>query len=195
MARINLLPWRDAQRERRQKEFIQQLVGVVLLAGLVVFGLHSYVGAQIDQQENRNEYLRDVIKDLDRDIQSIQNLDEERDRLLARMEVIQELQSQRPLLVHVMNELVATLPDGIQIESIRIQNDKQISIQGVADAQARVADYLRQLNRARHLGNASIVGSGILAQEPGDAMPGGRYAFSIRAAITPLKPESGDKES
>lgn len=195
MARINLLPWRDAQREKQQKEFIQQLVGMVILAGLVVFGLHYFVSAQIDYQEKRNEYLRDVIKDLDRDIQSIQKLDEERDRLLARMEVIQELQSQRPLIVHIMNELVESLPDGVQLENVRVQNDKQINIQGSADAQARVADYLRRLNRAKHIGNASIVGSGILAQEPGEATPGGRYAFSIRASITPLKPESGDKES
>jgi len=195
MARINLLPWRDELRAQQQRQFIQQIVGVVILAGATVFGLHSYYSGKIEAQNERNQYLRTVITELNRDIQSIQQLEEERDRLIARMEVIQQLQSQRPLPVHIMDELARTLPDGIQLETVTVQNDNQISIQGFADAQARVAEYLRQINRAEHFRNASIIGTGILAREPGEEAPAGRYAFSILAAIAPVKaPEQDDQE-
>lgn len=194
MAKINLLPWRDELRAQKQRQFIQQMVGVVILAGATVFALHSYYSGEIDAQNDRNEYLRTVIAELDRDIQSIQRLEEERARLIARMEVIQELQSQRPLPVHVVDELARTLPDGVQLETITVQNDNQITIQGFADAQARVAEYLRRINRTEHFRNASIIGTGILAREPGEEAPAGRYAFSIRAAITPVKATDKDEQ-
>jgi len=187
MARINLLPWREERRNQRQRQFVYQLIGVIAVGVAVVFGLHAYVSKQIEAQNNRNAYLRDVIRDLDRDIQTIQTLQEERERLIARMEVIQTLQADRPLIVHVMEELIRTVPEGIQLESVTVRNENEMNIQGYADAQARVAEYLRLINGAEHLGDAYIIGSGILAREPGQQAPSGRYAFTIRAAIKPLK--------
>ncbi|HHO81958.1 MAG TPA: pilus assembly protein PilN [Halothiobacillus sp.] len=187
MARINLLPWREERRNQRQRQFVYQLIGVIAVGVAVVFGLHVYVSKQIEAQNNRNAFLRDVIRDLDRDIQTIQTLQEERERLIARMEVIQTLQADRPLIVHVMEELIRTVPEGIQLESVTVRNENEMNIQGYADAQARVAEYLRLINGAEHLGDAFIIGSGILAREPGQQAPSGRYAFTIRAAIKPLK--------
>jgi len=194
MARINLLPWREEQRNQRQRQFVYQLIGVIAIGVAVVFGLHAYVSNQIEAQNNRNAYLRDVIKELDRDIQTIQTLQEERERLIARMEVIQTLQTGRPLIVHVMDELVRTVPEGIQLESVTVRNENEMNIQGYADAQARVAEYLRLINGAEYLGDAYIIGSGILAREPGQQAPSGRYAFSIRAAIKPPKADDDNQE-
>jgi len=195
MARINLLPWREEQRNQRQRQFVYQLIGVIAIGVAVLYGLHIYVSNQIEAQNNRNTYLRDVIKALDRDIQSIQTLQEERERLIARMEVIQTLQAGRSLIVHVMDELVRTVPEGIQLESVTVRNENEMNIQGYADAQARVAEYLRLINGAEYLGDAYIIGSGILAQEPGQQAPSGRYVFTIRAAIKPPKADDDNQES
>ena len=137
--------------------------------------------SKINHQNQRNAYLKGVINDLDRQIQTIDDLRDKKAELVARMRVIEDLQSTRPTVVHFTRSMVETLPDGIQLTELSVNNDEHISIHGYADAQARVADYLRALNRAEYVGQASLVGSGILAEANG----AGRYAFTINARITP----------
>ncbi|MGM0517838.1 MAG: PilN domain-containing protein, partial [Pseudomonadota bacterium] len=150
----------------------------------------------IEFQNERNAYLEDKIKELDRKIESINELKKRKAELTARMEVIEKLQSSRPTIVHLMENLVTTLPEGIQLSDVTVKNDSSMNIQGKADAQARVATYLRRLNDADYIGNASLVGSGILAQSSDEEtdFDAGRYVFSIEAKITPPKDASADKE-
>lgn len=181
MRRINLLPWREERREKRQKDFQVHLVLSAMLAGGVAAAAYFYMQAQIDHQNQRNSYLQGVINDLDRQIESIEALRDKKAELVARMQVIEDLQSARPVIVHFSRSMVETLPDGVQLTDLRVNNDERIQIQGYADAQGRVADYLRALNRAEYVGSASLVGSGILA----DSGESSRYAFDINARITP----------
>ena len=193
MRRINLLPWREERRQKRQRDFVVHLVLTALIALIVAFGVHSYMQAQIENQQERNAYLESVIKDLDRQIQEINDLKKRKAELTARMQVIEKLQSSRPTIVHLMEAFVTTLPDGVQLTSASVTNDQKISIQGKADAQARVAAYLRRLNSADYIGDASLVGSGILAQGANGDAAAGQYVFSIEAKITPPKEDDADK--
>jgi len=195
MRRINLLPWREERRQKRQRDFVVHLVLAALIAVGVSFGIHSYMQAQIEYQQERNAYLQDVIKKLDRQIQAINELKKRKAELTARMEVIEKLQSSRPTIVHLMENFVTTLPDGVELTAVTVNNDEKISIQGKADAQARVAAYLRRLNSADYIGSASLVGSGILAKGPTGDMDAGQYVFSIEAKITPPKEGDADKEN
>ncbi|MGC8698277.1 MAG: PilN domain-containing protein [Halothiobacillus sp.] len=196
MRRINLLPWRDLRRQTLQRNFVLHLAGSVVAALVIGGGIHLYEQNQIDFQDQRNQYLNSVIKDLDRKIQSINELKKKKEELIARMQVIEKLQSSRPIIVHLMEDFVKTLPDGIQLTNISITGDKTISLQGYSDAQARVADYLRQLNSSGFIEGAVIVGSGILAQEPGKNAPSSnRYVFSITATIKVPKTADAAKEN
>jgi len=151
--------------------------------------------SQIENQQARNAYLEDVIKDLDRQIQAINDLKKRKAELTARMEVIEKLQSSRPTIVHLVESFITTLPDGVQLTDITVTNDEKIRIQGKADAQARVAAYLRRLNSADYIGNASLVGSGILAEGSDQTAGAGQYVFSIEAKITPPKEDDADQEN
>ncbi len=199
MRRINLLPWREERRQKRQRDFVIHLVLAAVGAVIVAFGIHSYMQAQIDHQNERNAYLEGVIKTLDRQIQSINELKKRKAELTARMQVIEKLQSSRPTIVHLAENLVTTLPDGVQLTDVTVTNDVSISLQGKADAQARVAAYLRRLNDADYISDANLVGSGILAQAPADEVgsSAGRYVFSIKAKIQPPKEDAtaADKEN
>lgn len=191
MPRINLLPWRENLRKQRQRAFVKHAVMIFALSvGGVILG-HIAIQGQIDEQERRNAFLNQTIAELDRQIEEIKALKETRANLVARMEVIERLQQTRSYVVHAFDELVRTVPDGIVLTKVSLKDDKLLEINGVSDTAARVADYLRNINRAQWLSNASIVGSGILAQD--GAKPGskptagvkGEYAFSIVAQFGP----------
>ena len=195
MRRINLLPWREERRQKRQRDFVIHLALSALIAVAVAFGVHSYMQSQIEHQQARNAFLEDTIKKLDRQIQTINELKQRKAELTARMQVIEKLQSSRPTIVHLAEAIVTTLPDGVQLTDITVTNDAKISLQGKADAQARVAAYLRRLNSADYIGSASLVGSGILAEGSGQASEAGQYVFSIEAKITPPKEDDADQEN
>ncbi|MGC8733054.1 MAG: PilN domain-containing protein, partial [Halothiobacillaceae bacterium] len=146
---------------------------------------------QIDNQEQRNAFLTQTIADLDRQIAEIKALKETRANLVARMEVIERLQQTRSYVVHAFDEIARTVPAGIILTKVALKNDQQLEINGISDTAARVADYLRNLNRSEWLSNASIVGTGILAQDTSKTgtQPAlgvkGEYAFNITAQFSP----------
>ena len=196
MPRINLLPWRENLHKQRQRAFIRQAsLAFVLALGGVVLG-HVVVQAQIDNQAQRNAFLTQTIADLDRRIAEIKELKKTRANLLARMEVIEKLQQTRSYVVHAFDEIVRTVPDGIILTKVTLKDDQLLEINGISDTTARVADYLRNLNNATWVGNASIVGTGILAQDQAKlgalASQGGfrgEYTFNITARFGPPVPE------
>src|SRR5690625_4173250 len=136
MIRINLLPWREELRQQRQKNFMTAFVGTIVVAALLVF-LGSYlVGKQISGQQNRNSYLQGEIKKLDRDIASIEGLEATRDSLLARKNVIEQLQENRSLMVHLFNSLATTVPEGIRLSTVG-QRGSALTIKGVSESETR----------------------------------------------------------
>lgn len=150
MAHINLLPWREEQRKDRNTEF-GVLAGIVLAIMLGVVGaVHLYFNASIEYQQQRNNLLIDQISLLDKKIKEIKDLESEKEKLLARMNVIQQLQASRPLIVHLFEELVTTLPEGVNLNNIK-QENSGVTVQGIAQSNARVSSFMRNIEASEYL--------------------------------------------
>ncbi|MGD8339920.1 MAG: pilus assembly protein PilN, partial [Gammaproteobacteria bacterium] len=130
MPTINLLPWREELRQKRKREFLIAAFGAVLLGGALTFGTKFFYQSQIAAQNERNNLLRTEIAELDRQIEEINELDAQKSRLLARMEIIDQLQRSRPEAVHLMDEAVEILPEGAHLTEFR-QEGSRIEITGV----------------------------------------------------------------
>ena len=155
MARINLLPWREAERKRRQQEFGMMVLGGVLLTGLAVFGTHMQFESMITAQNQRNEFLKQEIQKVEADIREIEELDKTKQNLLARMNVIQELQSSRPQIVHLFDEVVSILPDGVYLTSVE-QKGSNVTFEGQAQSNARVSSMMRNIEDSEWMTNPKL---------------------------------------
>lgn len=145
MAQINLLPWREERRQERQQSFYSAVVAGVIFAAVVLYAVILFADGLIDEQNRRNNFLKNEITELDKKIKEIKTLEQERDRLLARMQVIQELQTSRPKVVKVFDSLVRTVPEGIHLEKVARQGDI-LTLNGVAQSNARVSVFMRRLD-------------------------------------------------
>lgn len=148
MARINLRPWREELRAEKQRSLVVMLMGTVIIAGGLVFLWQAHVDSQIDYQQARNSYIERATTALDQQIKEIEQLRERREELLARMQVIQDLQGKRPVIVRVFDELVQTLPDGLFYAALKKTND-QLVIEGMAESNNRISALLRQFDSSQ----------------------------------------------
>jgi type IV pilus assembly protein PilN len=155
MPRINLLPWREAQRKQKRQEFILSIVGVLATAALVVLVGRWQMSSAIEHQQQRNQILNDEIAQLDKQIQEILGLENQKRRLLARMEIIEKLQRSRPEIVHVFDEIVRTLPDGVYLTYLK-QTGRRIEIRGVAQSSTRVSAFMRNIDSSQWLSDPSL---------------------------------------
>ena len=142
MARINLLPWREQLREERKQRFLVTLVGVLIVAGGMVFLADQYLNAAITQQNARNDFIRNEISALDSRIKEISELKTRRQQLVERMKIIQDLQGNRPIAARVFDQLVRTLPDGVYFNDVKMAG-KSISIEGAAESNNLVSSLMR----------------------------------------------------
>jgi type IV pilus assembly protein PilN len=145
MANINLLPWREWERERRKKEFLINLAGVALIGFVAVLAWGQQLDGSVSYQQGRNEFLRQRIEVLDNRIAEIANLREERAELLDRMRVIQELQGNRPVIVRIFDEMVQTLPSGVHFSKMEIAGTS-LSISGMSESNNRISALMRNLD-------------------------------------------------
>lgn len=145
MTSINLLPWRELLRKERQRQFMSMAGFAALFSLAVILYVHFHVNSLIGGQLGRNTMLESEIKVVEAQIKEIEALESEKKRLLARMEVIQQLQSGRPQIVHVFEELVSTLPEGVYLTKIK-QNNDSLVLEGFAQSNARVSAYMRNLD-------------------------------------------------
>ena len=145
MAHINLLPWREEQRQEQTRQFATVTVLSLILTGAVMFLVHATFNGQIEHQKFRNKMLQDEINTLDASLKQIETLEDTKEQLLARMDVIQSLQQQRPQIVHLFDDFVRTVPEGIFLREIR-QEGTQLTIQGVAESNGRVSAYMRNID-------------------------------------------------
>ncbi|HEU4774870.1 MAG TPA: PilN domain-containing protein [Lysobacter sp.] len=144
MARINLLPWRAERRKQRQKDTMLMLALSALAAVVLSFLIVGYHNAQIDGQNERNSFLKARIAEVDKQIEEIDELDRKKSKLLARKEVIEELQANRSQMVHLFDSLVRTVPDGVILTSIK-QDSETLTLEGRSQSNARVSTYMRNL--------------------------------------------------
>ncbi len=152
MAQINLLPWREELRKQKTVEFAA-LAGVIAIGALlVVAGLRFHAGHLADHQKARNQFMQNQIDILNTKLQQIKDLESTKANLLARMNIIQELQRSRPEIVHLFEELVLTIPEGVWLNTIQ-QSGKTIRLEGNAESNARVSAYMRNLEASDWLKN------------------------------------------
>ncbi len=150
MARINLLPWRENLRKKRQQDFGVAIVISLVLVVVGVGAAHFYVEGMIKHQQQRNNFLKKEIALMDKKIREIQALEKTKARLIARMEVIQDLQSSRPQVVHLFDEIVNTAPDGVYLTKLE-QKGTTLTLSGRAQSNARVSAYMRNIEKSAYL--------------------------------------------
>ncbi len=145
MPKINLLPWREEERKKRQRDFGVAMAGAVV-AGIAVVMLTMLAYSQmISSQNSRNERLGREIAELEKQIVEIDNLERQKERLLARMEIIDQLQKSRPEIVHLFDEIVRQLPEGVYLTGLK-QTGSRIEIRGVAQSSTRVSALMRRID-------------------------------------------------
>ena len=177
MSKINLLPWRAERRKLRQKQFYTALGLSAFVAILAVVGVIKYFDSLLDNQNQRNAYLQNEITILDEKIKEIEALDRKKASLLQRKQVIEELQASRSQMVHLFDELVRTIPEGVRLGSIK-QAGTVLTLEGVTQSNARVSSYMRALEKSGWMGDPDLNIIEAKGQEKG--MP---YQFLLRVTM------------
>ena len=187
MPSINLLPWRQELRQRRRKEFLFGIVAAVVLGLIVTVLANLVVSSMIDAQNRRNELLKSEIAELDKAIEQILALEDQKARMISRMEVIDRLQASRPEVVKLFDQIVSTLPEGVYLTSVK-QSGKKIEFDGVAQSSTRVSAFMRNIDASETLMSPELK----VIQTGSNAGPGAQFTMfaSQRAA-----PGADDEES
>jgi type IV pilus assembly protein PilN len=184
MPRINLLPWREAQRKERKLAFLVALGVAALAAGVTAFAAFLLYGSMIEAQEHRNNDLRAAIKTLDKEIEEINSLESAKQKFIARMEIIEKLQRSRPEIVHVFDEIVRTLPEGVYLTSVK-QNGTKLKFEGIAQSSTRVSSFMRNLDGSQWLRNPGLE----VVQTTKGSGPGSSFTLTADQ-VTAAAPES-----
>jgi type IV pilus assembly protein PilN len=154
--RINLLPHREQKRQARQRQFYTLMISLAVLGLVVIALVHGILAAQIENQESRNRVLKAEIAKLDEQIKEIDRLRDQIQAVLARKQVVETLQSNRSEAVHLLDQLVRQLPDGIYLKNIR-QQDAKVTVLGYAQSNARVSTLMRNIEASPWLSTPELV--------------------------------------
>jgi type IV pilus assembly protein PilN len=180
MPSINLLPWRQALRQRRRKEFLVGVGAAALLAIVVALLANFAVSSMIDAQKRRNDLLKAEIAELDKAIEQILSLETRRDRMIARMQVIDTLQSSRPEVVKLFDQMVSTLPEGVYLSEVK-QTGKKLEFTGVAQSSTRVSAFMRNIDASESLSAPELK----VIQTGSDARPGASFTLFAQQRLAP----------
>jgi type IV pilus assembly protein PilN len=186
MPRINLLPHREQVRKVRRREFMVGAGGAVVLA-IIVAGVGKVVyQSWIDAQLEKNNLLKKEIVLLDSEIADIQDLEARKQRLVARMDIIEKLQRKRPEIVHQFDELVRTVPDGVYLTGIK-QNGKKLEIHGVAQSSTRVSTFMRNIDGSTWMDSPELQ----VVEAAKDSAMGSGSNFTLTAQTVGVNLEQG----
>lgn len=183
MAHINLLPWRAERRKIRQREFFMQLGAAAVAAIGVLFLWGFWMGMRVDNQNDRNTYLQGQIKQLDVRLAKIKDLEKVRAQLLARKQIIEQLQANRSQMVHLFDELVKTIPGSARLTSIKQAGDKMV-LDGVAQSNASVAEYMRNIEVSPWMGQVDL-------SKTENSHDASRMPYQFGLTVTLQKPKDG----
>ncbi len=189
MATINLRPWREELREEKKKEFVVILGVVVALAFILVFLWSSLVNSQINNQKSRNRLLETELTQLDKQVKEIRALRKTREELIDRMKVIQDLQGKRPAIVHVFDEFVRAMPEGVFLEELE-RSGGVLKFKGTAESNQRVSALMRNLNKS-----AWFTAPNLTKVEAGGELGEHSSLFDITVKITDPKDVKKDDEA
>ncbi len=194
MPRINLLPWREEQRLLRRNQFFAALGAAAVGAGLLLLLSNLGFNSVIGHQQDRNQLLKDEIAALDLRIAEIIDLEEKKDSLLARMQIIEQLQRSRPGIVHVFDEVVRTMPDGVYLTEIK-QIGRRLEIVGAAESNTRVSALMRNIDGSEWLGNPDLEVVEVKTNARGGNQTSGRFSEFTIFARQAGGDTSGEEES
>jgi len=191
MPSINLLPWRQALRQRRRKEFLVGIGAAVGLAALITLLAHLTVSSMIDAQNRRNELLKAEITELDKAIEQILALEDQKERMISRMEVIDTLQASRPEVVKLFDQIVSTLPEGVYLTSVK-QVGKKIEFNGVAQSSTRVSALMRNIDASETLSKPELK----VIQTGNTSGPGAQFTlFASQRSVAAEEGEASAKRT
>lgn len=148
MPRINLLPWREQQRKERKLAFFVSLGGAAVAAVVVAFVAYLWFNSMISSQDDRNNRLRAEIKVVDHQIEQINDLEQQKQRFISRMQIIEKLQRSRSEVVHLFDEIAKTMPDGTYLTSFT-QDNRKLKFEGVAQSSTRVSTFMRNISASQ----------------------------------------------
>ena len=191
MARINLLPWRDELRKQKQQQFIVVTAGTAVVGGLLVLLAHMQFSGLIDKQNQRNQFLETEIATLEKKIRKIKDLEKTKTALLARMDIIQQLQHSRPQSVHLMDQLVLTLPDGLYLNKISLKGNA-LTLSGSAQSNARVSAYMRNIDSSEWMAQPKLE---VIKTRDGDNRRSAEFVLRASQATPAKETETGKGNS
>tara|TARA_B100000953_G_scaffold165822_1_gene136753 strand:- start:71 stop:649 length:579 start_codon:yes stop_codon:yes gene_type:complete len=192
MAKINLLPWREEKRQESLKEFLTMLVFAGFCAVITVGLIHFYYSQLIDSQNTRIAYIDKRIDEVDKKIVEIKELEKQKEALLSRMRAIESLQRDRPLIVHLFDELVRSMPDGMSVTKLT-QRGAAITIEGEAQSNARVSSFMRKIERSDWLQGAKL--KVIKESSVGDNKTVNSFTLVFSQLLPKAEQENEDEES
>lgn len=190
MAGLNLLPWREEAKEKSRKQFMMIAIASVAFGVLTVFGGYSWMEGAISYQEERNTRIKQETKLLEKRIEEIRKLDATRKALLDRIDIIDRLQSTRPSIVHLFDEMVKSLPQGLYLTKLD-QKGNTIKIEGKSESNARVSSYMERLDASVWLSSSDL---NILSKDKkqGDIRLR-KFALNVTQLLKPEK-QASEKE-
>lgn len=188
--RINLLPWREERRKQRERRVYGLFAGAAALGAVVWFVGHSHLDGRIDFQRARNQMLQSEIQQLDQRIVRIRDLEATKNKLLARMRVIQDLQQDRPRIVHLFEQFVTTLPEGVYLTGIEEQGDS-FTLTGVAESNARVSNFMENLDSSDWLTDPDL---SVIEISEREGMRVSNFTLTVRQPAEPAS-EAGQGAS
>ncbi len=193
MAKINLLPWREAYRKEKKEQFLAIIGGIVLLSGFFAYLWVVSVESSIENQQARNHLLETEIANFDKQVKEIADLKKVRDDLLARIKIIQDLQGTRPLIVRYFDNFVRSIPDGVHITMLSSYGNV-LSLEGIAESYNRVATLMRNLDASDWFAGPNLTSVIAVPSE-------GEQAQAFKMTVSTVEPDmtailnSNDKPS
>src|ERR1700675_186047 len=185
MPRINLLPWREQERKVRRREFLVALGGAAFAAVIFVIAGKLLYSSWIDSQNQKNNLLKKEIVKLNAQIADIQDLENRKQRLIARMDIIEKLQRKRPEIVHLFDEIVKTVPEGVYLTNIK-QTGNKLEIHGIAQSSTRVSTFMRNIDSSVWMDNPVLQ-----VVESAKDSPTGGSNFTLTSDVVGVDLENG----
>jgi len=189
MAKINLLPWREELRAQRNQEF-----GIVAgvsagLAVLIIVGISAFYYQLIENQESRNNFMQDEITKLENKIKEIKDLKAKKERLLQRITTIQQLQTNRTEIVHLFDETVKTVPDGVYLKSLK-QSGSSLTMTGIAESNTRVSEFVRNIETSQWMKDPSI---NVISRNKDTALQTNNFTLQLKQSSPNSKKNEEDE--